>query len=132
MIEINNLAKERVKEEFLKKVAETVLGKKKFDLSVALVGQARIKELNIRYRKANGPTDVLSFSYGDSGEIILCLPVVKQNAKKYNVSFESELARILIHGILHLLGYDHEKGEKGAAIMRKKEEYYLSRIYGKR
>ena len=132
MIETNNLAGAKVKEDFLKKIARTVLGKKKFDLSIVLVGQARIKELNMEYRRANRPTDVLSFFYGDSGEIVLCPSVIKQNAREYKVAFQNELSRILIHGILHLLGFDHEKGKEKAKKMRAKEEYYLSKTYGKR
>jgi probable rRNA maturation factor len=131
MIEVNNLSKEKVKEDFLNKIAKTILGNKKFDLSVALIGQSRIKELNAKYRKLNRPTDVLSFSYGNSGEVVLCPEIIEKNARKYGVNFEDELSRILIHGILHLFGYDHEK-DKDAGLMRKKEEYYLSKIYGKR
>ncbi len=86
----------------------------------------------MEYRKANRPTDVLSLFYGDSGEIVLCPFVIRQNAKKYKVAFQNELSRILIHGILHLLGFDHEKGKEKAKKMRAKEKYYLSKIYGKR
>lgn len=130
MIEINNLTTNQIKEDFLKKIAEKALSgeKIKMDLSVALVGQGRIRGLNKKYRKKNRVTDVLSFLYGDSGEIVICLPEVRKNARKYGSSFEKELAKILIHGILHLLGYDHEKTEKEAEKMRKKEEYYLSQL----
>lgn len=83
------------------------------------------------------------------GEIVICLREVKKNAKKFapletlrakkktkdsksltgfGSTFEKELARVLIHGILHLLGYNHEKGEKEAEEMEKKEEYYLSEV----
>jgi len=140
----------------LNKIARIVLNKKKFDLSIVLVGQARIKELNMEYRKINRPTDVLSFLYRDcygqarwkmkvnskggklhrprefSGEIVLCPLIIRQNAKKYKVAFQNELSRILIHGILHLLGFNHERSKERARKMRAKEEYYLSKIYGKR
>jgi len=132
MIEINNLTGANIKEDFLKKIAIIVLGKNKFDLSIVLVGQARIKELNMEYRRVNKPTDVLSFFYGDSGEIVLCPFVIRRNAKEYKVVFQNEFSRILIHGILHLLGFDHEKSKEKAKKMREKEEYYLSKIYGKR
>ena len=106
MVEINNLTKEKVDEEFLKKVAQMVLrGEgKKMDLSIALIGQKRIKELNKQYRGKNKSTDVLSFSYG---EIVICPDKVKKG----------ELARGLTHGILHLLGFNHKQ-------MRIKEDYY--------
>jgi len=91
-----------------------------------LVGQARIKKLNKQYRQKNRPTDVLAFAYNGLGEIVICLEQVKRNAQKFNTSFKDELKRVLIHGILHLLGYDHEQSVKQAQQMRKKEEIYLS------
>ncbi|GAG81853.1 unnamed protein product [marine sediment metagenome] len=101
MIEINNLTKERVDENLLRKITEKVFGEKK-DLSVALVGQARIKELNKKYRKKNRITDVLSFQYNGSGEIVICLSEVKKNAKRFKSTFNEELARVLTHGIKNL------------------------------
>ncbi|OIP75936.1 MAG: rRNA maturation RNase YbeY [Parcubacteria group bacterium CG2_30_36_18] len=144
MIEINNLTTNSVDEKFLKKVAEKVLEgesaswrKKGADLSIALIGQGRIRELNKRYRGKNRATDVLVFpelkvvkaqEVQGLGEIIICFREVKKNAKKYKSSFEKELARVLIHGILHLLGYDHEKSKATALKMEEKQNYYLSKI----
>ena len=105
MIEINNLTTAVVDEKFLKKVAKIVLGGKS-DLSIALVGQTRIRELNKRYRGKNKATDVLAFPYG---EIVICPSETK------------ELNRVLIHGILHLLGFNHKQ-------MKIKEDHYLSKI----
>jgi len=123
MIEINNLSSCRIDEKFLKRVASLVLarGKKEKKISLALVGQKKIKELNRKYRKKNRATDVLSFDYSDSGEVVLCPDIIRKNAKEYGLLFKKELARILIHGLLHLLGEGHQK-------IRKKEEYYLSKL----
>ncbi len=156
MIEINNLTTSPVDEDFLKKNAKMVLDeefavrqlaerKEEANLSIAFVGQGRMREINKRYRGKNRVTDVLSFpeskvllqkfKVGPAqkiqglGEIIICLREVKKNAKKFNSSFEKELNRVLIHGILHLLGYDHEKGEEEAGKMEEKEKYYLSKIF---
>jgi len=121
MIEVNNLTTNKVDEEFLRGLAMKVLqgeNKKIVDLSIALVGQGRIRELNKKYRKKNKVTDVLSFQYDKSGEVIICLREVKKNAKKFGSTYKKELARVLIHGTLHILGYDHEK-------MKKKEVRYL-------
>ena len=110
MIEVNNLTKFRISERFFKKIAEDVLKKEKtqLDLSIALVGSKEIKALNRKYRKKDRPTDVLSFQYDNSGEIVICPEVVKANAKKYQSVFKKELTRVLIHGILHILGYNHQ------------------------
>jgi len=131
MIEINNLTTNPVDEVFLKKVAKMVLegeNKEKVELSIALVGQGRMRELNKKYLGKNRATDVLAFPYNDSDEVIVCLREVKKNVKRYKTTFEKELSEVLIHGILHLLGYDHKKGEKEAEKMREKENYYLLKI----
>ena len=147
MIEINNLTTGSVDEEFLREVAEKVLkgeNKKETGLSIALVGQGRIRKINKRYRGKNRATDVLAFPESkvllekfkvgpvqktqNLGEIIICLREVNKNARKDNTTPEKELARVLIHGVLHLLGYDHEKSEAEAEKMRKKEEFYLLKI----
>jgi probable rRNA maturation factor len=115
MVEVNNLTTSKIDSEFLRKVARVVLkgeNKKSIELSIALVGQKEIKKLNKKYRGKNKATDVLSFSYG---EIVICPDKVRKG----------ELARVLIHGILHLLGLDHEGTEKRALEMEKKEDYYL-------
>ena len=130
MIELNNLTTNPVDEEFLKGIVKKVLegeNKEGAGLSIALVGQGRIRELNKKYRGKNRATDVLAFPGDGLGEIIICLREVKKNAKRYRSNSEKELARVLIHGILHLLGYDHEKSEQAAEKMREKEGYYFVR-----
>jgi rRNA maturation RNase YbeY len=147
MIEINNITTTVIDDEFLRKIAEKVLEeekKKKIRLSIALVGQARMRKINKRYRGKNRVTDVLSFPSSKIlmekfkignikkieglGEIIICIREVKKNAKRIKSSFEKELAQVLIHGILHLLGYDHEKSEIKAKEMERKQNYYLLKV----
>lgn len=131
MIEINNLTTlSGVDKKFLKGVAKTVLkgeNTKEAGLSVVLVSSGRIKKLNKKYRGKNKTTDVLAFG-GGLNEIVICPSEVKKNAKKYNIEFKKELARVLIHGILHLSGYEHEVSEKKAREMERKQEFYLSQI----
>lgn len=130
MVEVNNLTTNPIDEEFLKGVARKVLegeNEAENNLSIVLVGQGRIRELNKKYRKENKVTDVLTFGNG-LNEIVICLREVKKNAKKYSITLEKELTRVLIHGILHLLGYNHEKDTKEAEKMEEKQNYYLSRI----
>lgn len=127
MISVKNLTNEKVSEVFLKTVAKTVLTGEnniKKDLSIVLVGEEKMKEVNNQYRKINSPTDVLSFEEVD--EILICPEV----AKKQGTDFKKEVAFILIHGILHLLGYDHENSREETEKMQEKEKYYLSKIYG--
>lgn len=138
-MEVNNFTKVRIDSVFLEKIAEKVLSEEKQDcteLSVSLVSPAEIKKLNKKYRKIDKPTDVLSFAFKDSGlpavalaeagEIVLCPQVVKENAEKYGESFKKEIARVLIHGVLHILGYDHKKGGREAEKMEKKTNYYIN------
>jgi len=125
MLEINNLTRTQVDNGFLKKTASLVLDKEKAkdkDISLAFVGQERIQELNNKYRGKNKATDILTFS----DEIVICLSQVKKNAKTYGFTFKKELTRALIHGLLHVLGYDHEKTKKEAQAMQRKEEEYLA------
>lgn len=131
MIEINNLTATPINDDFLKKVAERILKeeKREADLSIALVGLNRIRELNKKYRKKDKITDVLSFKYNHSGEVVICPQEVKKDAERLKSAFKKELARVLIHGTLHLLGYDHEKSKKKAQKMTEKENYYLNLVF---
>jgi probable rRNA maturation factor len=147
MIEINNLTTSSVDEGSLKEIVKKVLtgeGKEEGSLSIALVGPGRMKKINKAYLKRNRTTDVLSFPESEIkfekfkisplresknlGEIIICLREVKKNAKRCGADFKTELSRVLIHGILHLLGHDHEKSEKETKKMEEKQNHYLSQL----
>jgi len=147
IIEINNLTFEPLNQDFLKKCIKFVLKKqrkKDIYLSVAIVGEKRMRKINKKYRKKDKATDVLSFPEDkvllekfriDScqkiqglGEIIICLQEVKKNAKTSNLLLNQELSRVIIHGVLHLLGYDHEKSVSDEKKMKEKQENYLSQF----
>ncbi|MBD3208121.1 MAG: rRNA maturation RNase YbeY [Candidatus Nealsonbacteria bacterium] len=139
MIEVNNQTPYPADEDFLKNIINTVLkkeGVKKFDLSLALVKEGEMKELNRIYRGRDYVTDVLSFPFKaeepfsreEDGEIIICPAQVEKNAERAGVSFKKEMSRVLIHSILHLLGYEHEKSEGEKREMREKEDYYLGKF----
>jgi probable rRNA maturation factor len=126
MIEVNNTTRRAVDEVFLKKVGERVLREEKAknaDVSVVIVGAKRMQELNRRYRKKDKVANVLSFSVQELGlgEVVLCPQEVKKDAKKYGMIFEKAFAWMLVHGILHLLGYSHKE-------MEKREERYLKLV----
>jgi probable rRNA maturation factor len=99
---------------------------------VRLVGQAPMIRLNSKYRGKRAPTDVLSFvapkpflKQGVLGELVICLPVMKKQARQQGHSAEDELKILLIHGLLHLLGFDHEKGSAQARKMARWERKLL-------
>ena len=136
MVEINNITEKyrSIDNDFLMKTAEKVLksetSEKDAELSIGLVDSENIKALNSKYRKKDCSTDVLSFGkIGEEiSEIIICPEEVKKNAEASGEAFEKELARVLIHGVLHILGYDHEEKESEAKKMFAKQEEYLSKI----
>ena len=112
MIEVNKLVKVWISKKFIQDVLGNSLKIEKFkfqrDISVAVVGKITIRKLNKKYRKINKATDVLSFGNLKKDkitELIICWPVIKEQAKKFKHSAKIELKFILIHGLLHLLGY---------------------------
>jgi rRNA maturation RNase YbeY len=90
-------------------------------------------ELNKTYLKHETYTDILTFPYQEdeeiiSGDIFISINRVKENAIDFKQDFNKELLRVMVHGILHLIGYsDHGKKEK--KVMTEKEDYYLGKIY---
>ena len=80
------------------------------ELNIALASDEEVRRLNRRYRRRDTSTDVLSFDYG---EIIISYATAKKQAKSYGHSLEKELGKLVVHGVLHILGFDHEtKGDK--------------------
>ncbi len=109
------------------------------ELSISLVGDQAMAEMNQRFRGRDGPTDVLSFSLlegehaehrgGMLGDVVLDVDVAGRQADSLGHSLDEELLRLLIHGALHLLGFDHEL-EEDATVMEARERelrVYLSR-----
>lgn len=132
MIEINNKTKNKINLALIKKTTEKFLiayGKKKFDVSIALISDAEIRTLNKKYRKKDKPTDVLSFR-GEGkflGEILIDYAQIKRQAKLYKNSVQSELIFILVHGLLHLISYD-DKTEKGRVEMEELGSKFIKKI----
>jgi probable rRNA maturation factor len=131
MVEINNLTRFKFDKKILEDIVQGVLkaeNKEKTDLSIVIVGSKDIQKFNKKYRNIDRPTDVLSFTFKEAGEIMLCPQIVKDNAKKYGELFQKEFYRVLIHGILHIVGYDHGNWPQENEIMLKKQENYLAKI----
>ena len=88
-------------------------------------------EKNKTYLNHNTLTDIITFDYSEkdeiSGDLFISIERVRENAKIYNVTFELELSRVLIHGILHLIGFG-DKTDEEIKTMRQKENFYLEKI----
>ncbi len=103
-----------------------LLGLEDCELSVALVGDEEIRGLNARYRSRDEPTDVLSFPVDEPlptghrliGDVIISVEKAARQARQRRRSFDDELEVLLIHGILHNLGYDHERSAEDERQMR--------------
>ncbi len=125
-----NTQKINVDFELFKKLCNFVLEKEKRDgtLNIIFVGMNEMSKYNL-YRGKEEPTDVLSFE-GEMpnflGEIYICPQYVQENAEYFGVQFQEELIRVCVHGILHLLGYDHEKDEEEAKKMFEVQERYVA------
>jgi probable rRNA maturation factor len=109
--------------------------RKSWVLSVRIVGLARSRSLNARYRHKDKSTNVLSFSGAGAvpdgrhflGELVICAPVVAREALDQGKSLEAHWAHMTVHGVLHLLGFDHEE-EPEAVKMASKEIQILDRL----
>lgn len=106
-----------------------VLGQAEAELSLALIGNAEMRKLNARYRGKDYPTDVLSFPLEEKlpsperllGDVIISVEKAREQAKERGRTRDEEMVTLLIHGIVHLLGYDHERSAKDARVMKRLE-----------
>ncbi len=99
------------------------------NLEISFVDSAEIKEVNNKYLKHNYSTDIITFNYSSKrdiidGEIIISLDDSKNNSKRYHSTIKQEIFRVIIHGILHLIGYN-DINKKERRIMKSKENYYV-------
>ncbi|MGQ0809617.1 MAG: rRNA maturation RNase YbeY [Nitrospiraceae bacterium] len=122
----------RIRRPSLEKLAQQVLtavGKSEAELSLELVSDRRIRGLNRHYRGLDVPTDVLAFPMREAsgpvnvllGDIVISLETARRQARAGGHPLREEVTALLIHGVLHLCGYDHEGGERDASRMRRKE-----------
>jgi len=99
----------------------------KGEVAVVLVDDETISQLNFKYRHRKGPTDVLSFPFHTEellGDVFISLDTARLQAKEYGHNLTREVKLLLIHGILHLCGYD-DQGKESTKKMRAREAYYL-------
>lgn len=136
-IEIVNKTNLKFNRSLIRRAVKTVLGfgRIKGLVSIVIVGDAEMKRLNYKYRKKNKVTDILSFREQDGkfpetgfvGELIIDFLQIKRQAKTFKNSIAYELAYIVIHGMLHLLGYEDET-EKGRLKMEQLGNKLIKKI----
>jgi probable rRNA maturation factor len=117
----------------LKKIAASLLkflDQDKSELSIALVGNSEIQQLNKKYRHKNYATDVLSFPAQEGlpsrvrilGDVVISVDKADEQARERDRTLDEEMITLLIHGIVHLMGYDHERSARDARIMARLEK----------
>lgn len=130
---INIFYKKKIKIRYnIKKIISDILKserKKCNYINIIFVNDKEIKKINADFRLKNSETDVISFSSKEKkyscGDIFISVDTAKNNAKKYKVDLKDEILRLVIHGILHVLGYDHTDVFGKKEVMNKKQEKYL-------
>lgn len=114
---------------------------KELHVSLLICGDSRIKELNRYHRNKDKVTDVLSFPAHENlrtstysgphlflGDLAICHPQTKRQAKKFNIRYMDEFIHLFFHGVIHLMGYDHEISEKEEKLMQEWEEVALKKF----
>ena len=112
------------------------VGETSADLGVLFVGDQRMRGFNRRYRGKDRTTDVLAFAMREApnssahllGDVVIAVPTAARQARQGQRSLDEELTILLVHGILHLCGYDHERSEKEARRMHRRERMILRAI----
>jgi len=116
----------------------SALGLSGMELSVLLIDDAGMQELNRQYRGQDRPTDVLSFSQLEGegggegqllGDVVISVETARRQAVRHRLSLEEEMALLLIHGTLHLAGYDHERSPEEAEVMKQKTWEIFATLY---
>ncbi len=135
----SQLRRARVDQPHLARLAQAILssvGEASAALSLVLIGDRSMRRLNRQYRKKDRTTDVLAFSMREGpgpsssliGDVVISVPTAMRQAGRMGRSLDEELSTLLVHGILHLCGYDHERSEREAQRMQRKERWVLRRL----
>lgn len=99
------------------------------ELNLIFCSDLFLYDLNVKYLNHDTYTDIITFNYVEnkllSGDLYISIDRITENALKFNVSFEEELSRVMVHGCLHLMGYNDKTNEE-SVIIRAKEDFYLA------
>jgi len=141
-IEVNQRIGKNIPKKWLSQIVGQTLKVTKVknaEISIAFVGDKEIKRLNKQYRGKDKVTDVLSFDYRNglaqiktqksaeiNGEIVICYPQALRQAKEHGRNVKQEIKTLLVHGLLHLCGYEHEKNARQAREMEKTQNKILA------
>lgn len=125
---INAHRRYRIPKKRIARYVQRVIGKKKANITVIFIDSRYSKAINSRYLNHNFTTDVISFALDSTpvleGEIYVNLDRAKMQAREYGVSFSNETARLVIHGALHLIGYDDTTTRK-QRVMKNREDMHV-------
>ena len=120
--------KKTLNNKWLKLVAESEI-RRIGQINIIFCSDNYILDINQQYLQHDYFTDIITFDYCEgevlSGDLFISIDTVRENAIEYGTEFEEELNRVMVHGVLHLIGYD-DHSDEDVAQMRKKEDYYLS------
>lgn len=124
---INKASSIPTKKQFKTWIAQVLpASKKNFEIVIRVVDTKEITQINKKYRKKNKPTNIISFPFEQLpgiktsilGDLIICAPLVKEEAKLQNKIIKDHWAHLVIHGVLHLLGHDHENDTEADQMER--------------
>ena len=112
------------------KITAMVVKKIKGEVEINVVNDIAMKKINKQYRNINKTTDVLAFAWNEDkqiksnilGQVYLSYPQIKKQAKEFNISVKEEFTRILVHGLLHVVGYDHTTKKQANKMFSLQEE----------
>ncbi len=141
---LKNLSGEKLSLSQIRRVLSFLMQEVKvpgIDCDVTFLNDAPMRRLNQKFRHKNKTTDVLSFPLYSArearkggvflGDIVISIPQTKRQAKEMKKDWQEEIVFLLIHGLLHLLGYDHEKSESQARVMRRFEKRLMTALQKK-
>ncbi len=123
----------RNKKQTISWIDDSIINEKRLlgDINIIFTSDKYLLDINKQYLKHNYFTDIVTFNYCENnvinGDIFISIESVKNNSTRFDVNFTTELKRVIIHGVLHLIGYDDQNDEEKAK-MREKENYYLDRL----
>lgn len=129
-----NFPDKRKTSRWVLKVVEKETNNNKFVNNIAFIfsSDEQILEINSKYLNHNYLTDVITFNYNEdnfiSADVFIGVNTVKENSVVYGVNFLDEMRRVIVHSVLHLLGYN-DSNQNETLLMREKEDYYLLRFF---